>query len=586
MNKLNTIILLSLFLQVFSCTKKVNSPEPKATSVLLISIDTLRADHLSMNGYNRNTAPFIEELASNGSIFENTFVPLPATSPSHASLFSGQHPLKHKVLSNGSPLNEKVETLAQVFKKNSYYTMGVISVEHLKGEYGFSRGFDEYSDDWKKNKDDESAYTRNADKTNEVVEEYWGDYLDKHADKPFFLFVHYFDLHAPYIDHKNITFDNSLSDKFTKKLKPDLLEMVENYDKEIKYVDAHIEKIINMIKLSKRDKNLLVVITSDHGEQFGEHGYFAGHTDMYLETVKVPLVFVGKNIPKQKIVENVSSMDTPVSILNLVGLKFGNEVQGINLFGKKDKHRELLTVGYPGYALSAGMIQGDSWYIENMDYIFKFMFFPEAAKSSQNFKKIERARSELDENIYSIQYKPNENIFVSGFISLKVKMKNKTCDGKLSVQLEQSHPYLPYDEFYSFKDIMQIDYPVRPYDFTTVKISPKDCIQSVGFTSTDYVKYLSSVVKETPKRETEIFKRLKSERKEHTNNELFKFMINPEMDKNLIADKDKNELAKYLSSLLKKKYTNDSLSTNIKTVPGVEKDSKTIEALKSLGYLQ
>jgi len=140
------IVVICLLLPVFmGCGKKEPGTDNKP-NILLITIDTLRRDHLSCYGYPRHTTPFIDSLAQEGIRFEHTLTPIPITSGSHASILTSLHTVTHKVNFNGLSLNEKFKTIAEVLQKNGYYTIGTIATYILKAKYHFSQGFTSFSD--------------------------------------------------------------------------------------------------------------------------------------------------------------------------------------------------------------------------------------------------------------------------------------------------------------------------------------------------------------------------------------------------------------------------------------------------------
>ncbi len=143
------MVLLLMFILFFpSCGKRGIKPD-----IILITIDTLRRDHLGAYGYPRQTSPFIDSLAKKGVIFKKVVTPIPATSGSHASILTSLHPLTHQVTANALPLSSNVRTIAEVMKANGYYTIGAVAVKILSRKYKFSRGFDSFSDKWDKTKD-------------------------------------------------------------------------------------------------------------------------------------------------------------------------------------------------------------------------------------------------------------------------------------------------------------------------------------------------------------------------------------------------------------------------------------------------
>ncbi|MCU0288621.1 MAG: sulfatase-like hydrolase/transferase [Acidobacteria bacterium] len=122
-----------MLILTLSACKKVDKP-----NILLITIDTLRRDHLGCYGYSLDTSPFIDQLAKNGVVFKNTITPIPLTDGSHATILTSLHPLTHQVIRNATSLKDKVETIAEILKKNGYYTIGTIAAFHLSSKYKFS----------------------------------------------------------------------------------------------------------------------------------------------------------------------------------------------------------------------------------------------------------------------------------------------------------------------------------------------------------------------------------------------------------------------------------------------------------------
>jgi choline-sulfatase len=160
-------------------------------NVVLISIDTLRADHLPPYGYGVATAPFLSSMADRGIVFEKASVPMPVTTPSHGSMLTGQYPSGHGSLALAVPLNRSVETIAEALQRSGYHTAGAVAVSHIGRVSNFDQGFDQFSDTGNEKIRDGKAV--NAD-----IVRFVSDYRRTAAGKPLFLFVHYFDCHAPY----------------------------------------------------------------------------------------------------------------------------------------------------------------------------------------------------------------------------------------------------------------------------------------------------------------------------------------------------------------------------------------------------
>lgn len=344
-------------------------------NILLITIDTLRRDHLGVYGYPRETSPFIDRLAGEGMMFKHAITPIPSTAPSHASILTSLHPLTHGVTGNAAPLTDKAQTIAEVLKQNGYYTIGTVAVAFLSAEYNFSQGFDSFSDEWEEKPDINSSFDRIAESVNESLFQQVDEYLLKQKDKnkPLFIWVHYFDPHWPYREIPSIEFKTDIPGQ-------KLSNSAKRYDKEIRYTDEHIEKLYDFLKEKGIAKQMVTCITADHGEEFGEHGTAGGHADFYTEDIFVPLILHGYHIPGNKIIETyASTMDIPVTLLGLANLTFDTYTEGIDLLKTYKKpgtreNRKMLIVGDARYTRSLQML-GYPWsYILNLDYYYKHFF--------------------------------------------------------------------------------------------------------------------------------------------------------------------------------------------------------------------
>ena len=252
-------------------------------NIVLITIDTLRADHLSCYGYERNTTPHIDAIAEQGIIYKNAVAPSSWTAPSMASLFTSTYPVNHGVV-HGIKYRKQVHevlsgeliTLPEILQRNGYTTFGVSSNHHLTEEFGFDRGFDYFVYlGWK-----------NADMVNKTVCS-WEKEI-KQSEK-FFLWIHYIDPHVPYAarspwikDYAATSLDqawqisrkvrsNFRLKEFVPTLKEDpqaLADLIALYDSEISYVDFYIGKLMERFAF---ESDTLIIITSDHGEEFLEH---------------------------------------------------------------------------------------------------------------------------------------------------------------------------------------------------------------------------------------------------------------------------------------------------------------------------
>ncbi len=345
-------------------------------NILLITIDTLRKDYVGCYGFPLETTPFIDRLAKEGVRFENVVTPIPLTDGSHASILTALHPLTHQVIRNATRLDDKVETIAEVLKKNGYYTIGTVAVKHLTREYNFSQGFDSFSDKWlKRDAKFNKSWYREAGGVNKSVTRQIDNYLKKYKnrEKPLFMWVHYYDPHSPNDQWEGI-------DLGTGQIKD--REINRQYAGEIRYTDNHIRELYRFLERNGLTTELVTCITADHGEQLGEHGYNTQHNDFYSETTFVPLVFHGYKIPGNKTVtHHVSTMDIPGTLLGRVNLGFKGPVTGVNLLDPKGnptppqkKDGNFLVIGDPRRVRSIQLIAPPLSYIMNFDFPCKHWF--------------------------------------------------------------------------------------------------------------------------------------------------------------------------------------------------------------------
>lgn len=246
------------------------SPIRKVRNVVVISIDTCRADYLSCYGFKRRTTPNIDALAREGVLFKSALSPVSMTLPAHSSMMTGTYPPTHGVhLNNGERLDDSNITLAEILKAAGYHTAAFISGFTLDSRFGMNQGFDTYECNFSK-----KVEGHLSERTGEEVNQSALPWLGEHSTTPFFLFLHYFDAHAPYEPRLPYSVDYA----------DDL------YSGEIAYVDFCIGQVVDRLRALGLYDNTLLIITSDHGESLGDHGeethtYFA-----YNSTLHVPLV--------------------------------------------------------------------------------------------------------------------------------------------------------------------------------------------------------------------------------------------------------------------------------------------------------
>jgi len=348
---------LIVFLNLFSCQNK-----EKSFNIILISIDTLRADHLSCYGYSRNTSPNIDRIARKGVLFKNTIATSSFTPPSMASIFTSKnvssHGIKHGVLKKGMVYNQEVisssfTTLAEALKEEGYATFGFHTNPHLAKEFGFAQGFDFFK-----------QFTfANARRLNKEVLKFKEEYKKKGK---YFLWVHYFDPHWPYFKRepwgssyssyhpkeiKVLNFDmwpEKFSSKTNLKEDKDLLSyLIARYDSEINFVDKYVGELIDSLK---KDGDALVIITSDHGEEFLEHGRFTHGFQLYEESIRVPLIInFPSKIPEGIKVENEASIiDIMPTILEILKIKSNPGLEGKSLIPLISKNLSAVPMAQAG----------------------------------------------------------------------------------------------------------------------------------------------------------------------------------------------------------------------------------------------
>ncbi len=341
-------IVIILFSLIASYIVYISFFSTRKYNFILITIDTLRADHLSCYGYKRFATPNIDSLAKNGILFKYAYTQIPLTVPSHASIMTSLYPETHGIKENDCSLDDSFVTLAEVLKKNKYNTMAIVSTFCLRKEWGLNQGFDSYLD--------VSEYQEIARRVTRLARKHIKD-----LKSPFFVWLHYFDPHASYMpprryqkSYEKITplemrelekKRNKIVSEGGKPARKDLRKLIALYDSEIRYVDNEIGKLYNLIEKLGLRKNTYIIITGDHGEGL-EHDYYFDHGDrLYEELLRVPLIILGpKNkIPKSKIINNsVRLIDLMPTSLDLLKIKYEiNDFQGVSLLPMIEKNSSI-----------------------------------------------------------------------------------------------------------------------------------------------------------------------------------------------------------------------------------------------------
>jgi choline-sulfatase len=300
-----------------SAPKKDETPARlKPLNLVVVTIDTLRADHLHCYGYPGIETPVLDELARRGALFENAVAQAPLTPPSHASIFTGQNPNVHGVRNTGGfVLPASSTTLAKILRQQGWDTAAFVGSAVLKKAFGFNQGFAVYDDEMPK-AGKRTQYGEYAERPAAQVVDRAVRWLEGRPAGPFFLWVHVYDPHAPYEPPA------AYRRRYARSL----------YDGEIAYADHELGRLFEAVARKAAPATTLIVVTSDHGESLGEHGEFGHGVFLYDATLRVPLIMVGPGIPPgRRVLEQARSIDILPTILALLGGSSPSTVRGISL---------------------------------------------------------------------------------------------------------------------------------------------------------------------------------------------------------------------------------------------------------------
>lgn len=279
-----------------------------APNVVLLTVDTLRADHLGCYGYERATSPNIDALAVESLRFDDAFAEAPQTGPSMAAMLTSLPPRTTGAVRNAVPIPETVPTTAEIFAQHGYATAAVVSNWNLKrGLSGLQRGFDLYDDAF----DGRGRIGYDPERPADEVTDQALAWLNTRDDtRPFFLWVHYMDPHEPYQDHDGF---DVWPEKRHQLDKADRTRA--KYDSEISFADHHVGRF-----LSALPENTAVLFTADHGESLHEHGYL-GHTRrVYHPIIRIPLLIRAADVAPSVSDAPVRGIDIGPTLLGLAGL--------------------------------------------------------------------------------------------------------------------------------------------------------------------------------------------------------------------------------------------------------------------------
>jgi arylsulfatase A-like enzyme len=316
------------------------APKEGASGIVLISIDTLRADHLGCYGYSRETSPFLDELAARGTLFEQAISTSSWTLPSHATMLTGLYPSSHRAVDASSSIAPSAGTAAELLSSKGFVTGAVVTSWFVSATYGFDRGFDWFQD-LDRTAHETAGKTVNAAEVIDLAAEW----LEDRANQRFFLFLHLYDTHYTYNPPPRYrelfaTDYEGPRRKYRRyqfyKRNPLSAERIAHemslYDGEIRYVDDQLARFYDILKGLGLQEKTVVIVTSDHGEEFGERGSWGhGHT-LFDEQVHVPLIVAGPGVVgARRIGPQVGHVDLLPTILELSGVAAPEGLHGRSL---------------------------------------------------------------------------------------------------------------------------------------------------------------------------------------------------------------------------------------------------------------
>ncbi len=289
------------------CRRQDAPATPGRLNLLIVLVDTLRADHLGFHGYERATSPNLDRLARESVQFERAFSHSPWTMPSVASFFTSLEPKDHGIADWKQPLDLKLLTLAEHLKANGYRTEGYVSHGVLAPVYQFDQGFDVYDASVV-----QGRMPREISTAREITDKAVAA-LARLGPAPWLMWVHYFDPHDAYLAHQGFDYGPRPMDR---------------YDSEIAYTDQQIGRLLDDVRRRGLLDRTVVVFLADHGEGFGEHGSLYHSTTLYDELLHVPLLLRIPGVAPSRVASTVAVMDVAPTVVSLLGLPIPETFRG------------------------------------------------------------------------------------------------------------------------------------------------------------------------------------------------------------------------------------------------------------------
>ena len=355
--------IVSVLASSWGCDATPTRTPPQRADIVIIVLDTVRWDRLSAYGYRRQTSPEFDRFASEGRLFRNAYASGGWTTPSHASFFTGFHSIRHGATQEDARLRGKLRTLAEILSTAGYETMGITGNPMITRNHGFAQGFERYQETWR----GVEQQTRDSISV-EQVESFLAD---RDPSRPFFLFLNLFGAHTPYdscgascgyfgarlgdgiVDSQ--WHDFYLGRRSFSEEEYDRLDRL--YDQEVREVDRHLGRVLRAMERHRSERVPFIVVTSDHGENIGDHRHVNHVFTLYETTIRIPLVVRSSGRVEAGSVEEraVQLVDLFPTLLRVAGISPKlHEHHGHDLLSEDDFERPIVTEYYrPDQAFSA-----------------------------------------------------------------------------------------------------------------------------------------------------------------------------------------------------------------------------------------
>jgi len=388
-------------------------------NLVLVTLDTYRADHLSLLGNRAVSTPTLDYFARKNVYFPNAVCPLPETAPSHASMLTGLHPLDHGVMDNASPLGQQAETLAEFLKGHGYSTAAFVSAYSLDRDLRLDQGFDVYDDDFTRRvrgyndlairqlaillrfKFGQPAEMTELERPAEYTNGRAMEWLARHYTENFFLWVHYFEPHTPYIPHGLQGFEVNgtpadpaldhvaiLDERRNTYSEDEAVKLRSLYAEECSHLDRRVGDFFLLLEDYEVFDNSVIIVIGDHGESLGEHDVMFSHMGLYDPSIRVPFMLRAPALGDEHVVvpDQVRVQDVFPTALSLLGFRYAAALDGRDLVprirGQETGDLQALLTGRMG-TLGSGM------YVGLRESAWKYLRTPPPESAEEYYRLLE-----------------------------------------------------------------------------------------------------------------------------------------------------------------------------------------------------